>query len=489
MSNRDERDVVEVPENAMRDDPLAFGLTAPQLGLAGVAVAVAFVLNLLPLWLPLRLTLAVLVAAPVFGVAVVSIRGEPGYRWLVRFIRYVRSDKTWGAAQAQRPSGAVSDTAPRLSSALHAVQPDATASLQEGHNQREPVDTVRSAAPSVPVTPAQSADPVAAPREPRAMGEKPARLRLVAGDSDERPSSDDRPPDDVLPAPSGLPHLLRGLRLVCFVSFAGGVGKTQLAVEVASLVASAARYLTADGAEEAVRVLVLDTARFAPAAAFRLGVPPGQLSRSWTPDAWRDPEVARRYIVESRSGAGVLTLPPHPRQSGRDPLPESRDDEFLGAGAQTLLEAAQSADTSLVLADLGLALDEGHRYLIEQADLVLGVVRPTQASLPDAYRLATMVRGLRMGRKLALVANMADDDRETRAVAHDAGVEFVAAIPRHAAFEQAAEAGEPAWRRSPETRAAIMPLARIVWPFFVEANGRRHGSTALLRGLLSGGHR
>ena len=91
----EERGLVEVPENAMRDDPLAFGLTAPQLGLAGAATAVAFILNLLPIWLPLRLTLAVLVAAPIFGVAVISIRGEPGYRWLMRFARFARSERRW----------------------------------------------------------------------------------------------------------------------------------------------------------------------------------------------------------------------------------------------------------------------------------------------------------------------------------------------------------------------------------------------------------
>ena len=49
----EEHDQVEVPENAIRDDPIAFGLTAPQIGLAGAAAAVAFVLNLLPIWLPL----------------------------------------------------------------------------------------------------------------------------------------------------------------------------------------------------------------------------------------------------------------------------------------------------------------------------------------------------------------------------------------------------------------------------------------------------
>jgi hypothetical protein len=91
----EEHDLVEVPENAIRDDPLAFGLTAPQLGLAGAAAAVAFVLNLLPIWLPVRLTLAILVAAPIFGVAVISIRGEPGYRWLLRFVRYARSERRW----------------------------------------------------------------------------------------------------------------------------------------------------------------------------------------------------------------------------------------------------------------------------------------------------------------------------------------------------------------------------------------------------------
>ena len=96
----EERGLVEVPENAMRDDPLAFGLTAPQLGLAGAATAVAFILNLLPIWLPLRLTLAVLVAVPIFGVAVISIRGEPGYRWLMRFARFARSERRWFVSSA-----------------------------------------------------------------------------------------------------------------------------------------------------------------------------------------------------------------------------------------------------------------------------------------------------------------------------------------------------------------------------------------------------
>ena len=118
------------------------------------------------------------------------------------------------------------------------------------------------------------------------MSDKPVRLRLVAGDTAEQPDSDDRPPVPTLPDGPSLPHLLRGLRLVCFLSFAGGVGKTTLAVETASLVGSIGRYVAGDGSEASVRVLLLDAARFAPAAAIRLGVPPLERSTAWSAAWW-----------------------------------------------------------------------------------------------------------------------------------------------------------------------------------------------------------
>ena len=473
----EEHDQVEVPENAIRDDPIAFGLTAPQLGLAGAAAAVAFVLNLLPIWLPLRLGLAILLGAPVFGVAVISIRGEPGYRWLLRFVRFARSERRWLV-----PSPATADSATATSDP--SGEPDLPQQSAIPNNDQ-------SAALSVPED-APDTDPAALPRERSPMGEKPVRLRLVAGDASEPQGSDDRPPDSpVADAPNsqGLPHLLRGLRLVCFISFAGGVGKTTLAVETASLVGTIGRYVAGDGSEAPVRVLLIDAARFAPAAAIRLGVPPAALASAWAPDAWREADAARRFVVGTRHGVEVLTLPPHPRMSGFDAVFESRDNEFGALGAQTLLDAAHASDVALVVADLGAAIDEGHRYLIEQADLVLGVVRPTTESLADAYRLAAMVRGLHMGRKLALVANQADDDREAGQIARDAGLDLLAVIPRDQAFDRAAESGEPAWRQKPELRAALLPLARIVWPFLPEINGHHRESVGLLKGLLAGGRR
>ena len=464
----EERGLVEVPENAMRDDPLAFGLTAPQLGLAGAATAVAFILNLLPIWLPLRLTLAVLVAAPIFGVAVISIRGEPGYRWLMRFARFARSERRWFVAT---PATGDPTSEPDL--------PEQTVPV----NTNQPTERFEFEAASDP-------EPTAAlPRGPSPMWDKSLRLRVVAGETDEPSPPEVRPPELAAPDTPILPRLVGDSRLVCFLSFAGGVGKTTLAVEVASLVGKTGHIASEDHSAAPVRVLLLDAARFAPAAAIRLGVPPSNLSTSWTPDAWREPDAARRFVVGTRHGVEVLTLPAHPRMSGRDAIFESPDDEFQAGGAQTLLDAANRSDTALVVADLGCAIDEGHRYLMEHADLVLGVVRPTTESLADAYRLATMARGLHLGRKLALVANEVDDDREVAQIARDAGLDLLAAIPRDPTFDLAGESGVPAWRIRPEVREALMPLARIVWPAFGHTNGHRRESAGLLRGLLPGGHR
>ncbi len=319
------------------------------------------------------------------------------------------------------------------------------------------------------------------------MGEQPARLRLVAGDSDERPSSDGRPPDDALPASSGLPHLLRGLRLVCFVSFAGGVGKTTLAAELATLIGSTARYVNPDGDEESVRVLVLDADRTSPAAGLRLGVPAHSLARSWSFAMLEDPHAFARTVVRSPHHVSMVSLPPHPRLFGREPQSNEQVAVFGPLAAAMVLEGAQLSGVSLIVADLGSAEEAGHRYLIDQADLVVGVIRPTIESLPDALRIATAIRGQHMGRKLVLVANQADDDTEVRRLAEEAGVELIGVVPPNGEFVRGGNAGEPAWRRSTELRSTLLPMARIVWPYFGES---KHGrSRGLLRRLIPGGGR
>ncbi len=98
-----ERGLVEVPENAVRDEPIAFGLTGIQLGICGLAVLVAAVLNLLPVWEPIRFVIVVLGAGPIGLAAALPIRGEPAYRWVVRAVRYPRGRRVWQAT-ARQPS-------------------------------------------------------------------------------------------------------------------------------------------------------------------------------------------------------------------------------------------------------------------------------------------------------------------------------------------------------------------------------------------------
>lgn len=95
-----ERGLVEVPENAVRDEPIAFGLTGVQLGICGLAVLVTAALNLLPIWEPIKIVLVILGAGPIAIAAALPIQGEPAYRWLIRAVRYLRSRRRWQAELA-----------------------------------------------------------------------------------------------------------------------------------------------------------------------------------------------------------------------------------------------------------------------------------------------------------------------------------------------------------------------------------------------------
>lgn len=57
----------------------------------------AAVLNLLPIWEPIRLVLIVVGAGPIALAAALPIRGEPAYRWVVRAVRYMRGKRVWSA--------------------------------------------------------------------------------------------------------------------------------------------------------------------------------------------------------------------------------------------------------------------------------------------------------------------------------------------------------------------------------------------------------
>ena len=441
-----ERGLVEVPENAVRDEPIAFGLTAVQLGVCALAVIVAAILNVLPIWEPIRLVLVVLGAGPIALAAALPVRGEPAYRWLVRGVRYRRDSRCWNATlespDKSQLSG-VDDTAE-----AEVYPPMAESTVPKTVEERE-------APPATPAAPS-----------PR------ARLRLVGS---ERPDLEPDPPPPV-------PHLLGRLHVVCLLSFAGGVGKTTLAVEAASLVGSRARYRTLDGEERPVRVLLLDAARTNPAAHLRLGLDPAQVSRLLTRYDWPDSMTFEKRAVETRFGVTLLSLPQLPLQGLGPELP------FGPIEAAGILDAAEQAGFQLVVVDLGTQLEDGHRHLIGQADVVLGVVTPRVEALPDVLRITSYVRALGAGRKLGLVANEASDEGSLPTLADGEQVPIVATVPRLEAFDVAGDRGVPAWTDDPDAEHVLRPLATAAWPLFPgipsSSDLRFHGVFTTVRRLL-----
>lgn len=418
-----ERGLVEVPENAVRDEPIAFGLTAVQLGICAVAVVVAAVLNLVPIWEPIRLVLALLGAGPIALAAALPVRGEPAYRWIVRAVRHRHGPRCWNATLVGPDKSQLSglhDTA-RIEVHPPMTEPHVPKTVEE-----------REAPPELPA---------ASPAGPR--------LHVVGSRRDVAPDPE---------SPAVVPHLVGGLQIACLLSFTGGVGKTTLAVEMASLIGSRARYQTLDGEHKPVRVLLIDAARSNPACHLRLGVDPATISRLLSRYDWPDAMTFAGRVVETQFGVSLLSLPQLPLQGLGPEVP------FGPIEVDAILEAAESAGFQVVVVDLGMQLEEGHRHLIGQAKTVLGVVTPRVEALPDVLRITSYVRALGAGRKLALVANEASDEGQLPTLADEEQVPIAATIPRREAFDTAGDRGIPAWTDDPEIERAILPLAASVWP-------------------------
>ncbi|MGH2383390.1 MAG: hypothetical protein ACRDG7_19535, partial [Candidatus Limnocylindria bacterium] len=256
-------DLVDVPENAVIEERIALGLTAPQLGIVVGAVLLAAALNLLPVWAPLRVLFILLLCGPLALAAALPVHGEPAYRWIVRAVHYWRSPKVWRAELRQvsnRPvSGDVEDGANETEpAAVGSVPARTTLTASESGAVESGTDNGAAATRSLA---APSPLPVPAVTESQVLEEQgrmdgsPARLRVIRrGSSGSEPGT--AGPGEEAERPPSIPYVLPSPRVACFTSFVGGVGKTTLAVEAAALIAAHARYRTADGSERAVGVLL-----------------------------------------------------------------------------------------------------------------------------------------------------------------------------------------------------------------------------------------
>jgi CO dehydrogenase nickel-insertion accessory protein CooC1 len=474
--------LVEVPENALVEERIALGLTAPQLGIVAGAVLFGAALNVLPLWASLKVLLILLLCGPLALAAVLPIRREPAYRWLLRALRHWRSRKVWRAevqvASKQPVGGDVVDgddddqggapdgepRAVRGGTTLTAAQSGALGSGAD--NQHAATSSL--AVPFPASLPAVTESSVL--EEQGAMDGSSPRLRLIGPETEANPDVAAR--GDEPERPPSIPYVLPGPRLACFLSFAGGVGKTTLAVETSTLIATQARYRSADGEAHRLRVLVVDAARLSSSVGLRLGVDPEALSRARTHRDWTKAESVEQTIVASSHRLDLISLPPHPILVGRAGADGGAPLQFGPLAAEALLTTAHRAGYQLVLVDLGNMLEEGHQHLLDRADVVIGVVRPTLESIPDVLRLAEHLRDAGWGRKLLLVANQCDDDTELRNFARDADVPLIGVIPPARAFITAADRHQPAWAADLRLRDALLPVARAAWP--LDTLGQRH---------------
>jgi CO dehydrogenase nickel-insertion accessory protein CooC1 len=487
--------LVEVPENALVEERIALGLTAPQLGIVAGAVLFGAALNLLPLWAPLKVLLILLLSGPLALAAVLPIRGEPAYRWLLRALRHWRSRRVWRAevqlASKQPVSGDVidgddddkggaRDGEPRAVRGGTTLTPAQCGAVESGADNQDAA-TSSLAAPFPPSLAAVTESSVL--EEQGAMDGSSPRLRLI-GPPQTEATADVAARRDEPERPPAIPFVLPGPRLACFLSFAGGVGKTTLAVETSTLIASQARYRSADGEAHRLRVLVVDAARLSSSVGLRLGIDPDALSRARTHRDWTKAESVAQTIVASSQRLDLISLPPHPILVGRGGADGGAPLQFGPAAAEALLTTAHRAGYQLVVVDLGNMLEEGHQHLLDRADVVIGVVRPTLESIPDVLRLAEHLRGAGWGRKLLLVANQCDDDTELRSFARDDDVPLIGVIPPAPAFSAAADRHQPAWAADLRLRDALLPVARAVWP--LDTLGRRHpGRAPILRRWLA----
>jgi len=207
--------------------------------------------------------------------------------------------------------------------------------------------------------------------------------------------------------PPGGATVRRPPRRMAFFSFKGGVGRTTLSLELASLLS----------ARSHLRVALLDGDVTCPAVATRLGIP-------LRPGDGLQIEPPRRVL--HRTGVQVLPWLEHS-------LCEDRD----GSTLARLVESLDADDFDAVVIDAGRDLTPAVCAALALSDDVFVVITPTITGVADAYRSVAALRCLGLHDRLALIVNRARDGVDLAETITDLGVPVAAEIGDDPAVEQA----------------------------------------------------
>ena len=244
----------------------------------------------------------------------------------------------------------------------------------------------------------------------------------------------------------------RRARRCAFFSYRGGTGKTSLAAEVASLLASC----TVGSTGRPTRVALLDLDISSSSLGVRLGLDGPCLSDlQAAPDI--DAALMERVLLRHESGARVA-LGPAPGPGTADPY------AGLIPRVARLFAYLDEQQFDVVLVDLRGTTGDLDGYALEAVDAIYYVFTPTPCGIFDLYRGVAQLRRTGQRAKLRLVLNHADADVDISEVLGDLRMDAVAEIPTLAAIAAAEGAHLPACLSNDSVGEVLRDLALSIYP-------------------------
>jgi MinD-like ATPase involved in chromosome partitioning or flagellar assembly len=444
---------MRAPQGLDAEDRLAFGLTASHLSylLVGSLAGYALLASHLPAVVKYPLGVLCVAAGVLLAWGRLAHRPLDAWAWLA--LRYY--------LRPRRSPGPPGEPAVEiLESTADEPPSDHAGPLLTGGGEHEP--------PPV-ATPTTEEDPGP---EPRVLT-LPARIPHVIGGKGEYQV--DSSPGQLQ---GSAPVFLAPTQRVAFFSLKGGVGKTTLATEVATLLARSGRYRGhPDAAPLPLRVALLDVDLGSANVSMKVG-----LTHPTMWDLVLDPQPDRARVEECLvthhdSGLRVLLGPPRAIAAG----------ETRALAMQRLAQVLMHLDEDgyhFVFLDLSSDVDELTTYALEASHHVYYVMTPTASGVQDTYRGVETLRRLGHRRKLRFVLNQSRGDFNPQEMLADLGGTLAATIPRDDAFMAAEDEHRPACLNdgSPASKS-IAELAASIYPN-LEGGARRAGWWQRLRGRL-----
>jgi MinD-like ATPase involved in chromosome partitioning or flagellar assembly len=437
------------PQGLHTEDRLALGLSATHLGYLALCTTGAYAVFSSHLPMLLRAPVAALLAGAGVALAWGRYQQRPLDRWLWLALGFYL-----------RPRSSHAPAGPRLA-VVTADEPGAEA--------RERVAATVDGQPQAArreIVAATADDDDPAPETPRILSLPTVAIETRAARADE-------------PAAAPAPVFLGGCQRIAFFSLKGGVGKTTLATETATLLAREGFFRNAPDAEpEPLKVALLDLDMASANVSMKLGIShPTLWDLVMEPDPTAD-DIRECLVRHRDSGLDVLLGPPRavPGDEGRA-MAVRRIAEVLGH--------LDEQGYHFVFIDMSSEVNPLTTYLLEAAHHVHLVFTPTASAVQDTYRGVEAVRRLGHRRKLRFVLNQARDGFDTDEMMADLGGLTAARVKHDEAFVEAENDHRPAClsTHTPAHRD-ILQLAAAIYPGLGEAGGGRRSVWQRLRARI-----